>query len=684
MSPNGERGRTILPTLVVSVLAVLVAAPSSLSIMPLMDGWIAFPLGLTDVIPYRDYSLPVPPLLYFEAQLAQFTESPLFAFRMGALLILGPALGISLFLLLRLFASVFWSILLTVVGIQIILSPSLEALGGWNTQYQVWLIAFFTAAILSWKRLLSQPVYSVTPSTALLTLGAGVLASLAMLTKHTALVPIVFAIAAITGVSIAFLGIGWKRCVWWFGFLSLGALMPTALTATWLVQNNALHGFVNELISGGGKNPDAIGLGIQLIHTFVSSISMNSVLPILLVFALALSWRLRGRVVVRNWTTRDGEFLFAIFYFLYANALFRFLLGNEFPQALVLGLAIVSSVLSYVFLVGSRENFRRGNFILGFAISAFAMALSFATGRSSLESLFDPLTRLLTTFGFWSLIAVIIMISMRAKAVGVTTSTSHPQAVLDVSVFAFLVGGTLGNLSGVASSGGTVYPMWFVPLILVVLAVISRYLRQSRILAGLESVLFSVVLLWVLILGARLVYQPYVWFNWVEPSLTSSKVVSEVPELDGFRLAVETENFFREFRAQADELKAEFPEKDPTIFVYGNAPLLTAISGAKPYESVRCPVPWFDLCTNETILADLETFNSDTPDILVTVDYPEAIVRLNEDVFVRGEAAHREWVKSIDQRVDDGSLELVGSFPLSGGGPNLWSINVYRSVASGS
>ena len=115
-----------------------------------------------------------------------------------------------------------------------------------------------------------------------------------------------------------------------------------------------------------------------------------------------------------------------------------------------------------------------------------------------------------------------------------------------------------------------------------------------------------------------------------------------------------------------------------TVFSYPNIPTAATATGLQNYTGIKCVVLWFDTCPNNQAAADLVTFASNPPNVIIWEPIPPSMMAGNEVTFVRGRSALEDWENYRLHEVATGKWVQIDSFvsPLSNG----WTTYVYAVV----
>jgi hypothetical protein len=670
------------------LFAVLVFALIQAFIYPLMDGWSHYPLGDDSLMPYRDYFYPVPPLTYWEAGWVETLHLSLLGARLVFLFV--PVLAaLAIYSLSRLFASPAFSFTLATFGVAALASIRLEALQGWNIQSLTYIALGAALLARGWTQAATVHVRTwcgLSLRTWLLCMGSGVAFSAAALTKQTSIVSAVLVLLAATAAPIlirpAPLSAGRLRLL---GATLLAPVVIAGSTFCNLAMNGALGPFVLSMLSGGGKQPSAAKLIEPIART------LEIYLPVAVGIAF-LTWvvvRLLGRAHSQR-TSPAGRLALGFASLVVLAGLPISVTTTRPEWSLLAAASWIAAVGLVVWIVDSRGHDRWG--LLGTLFVALGVAAPIAIGAALGEGPADWITivgRLLRWgIGIFlmgaSLVAVLGICWPRLRRCFWKQFPTDPATRAAVAggrqKFALLVGAACVAASFVNSLSSTGVPTvdWYLPGAATALAFGWTVIRGSSATRPLGAPLTG--WLWVAIASVlfTVVQQPYSWFGWTEPPVTSlPRTAADLNYVQGVLLAPKVEQFYQRVAAAEVAAARASGATDPTVFGFPNIPAVESITPLQPYPALRCPIPWVDLCPDHVIAESLRDFELQPANVVVWADPDDDVLLAHERGFTGHRSALRDWIDFRDQMVSEGVWTEVDRIPVTKDSPNRWPVHIY-------
>jgi hypothetical protein len=674
-----------------SLLAVstyIYTAFVSLHIDPPAAGWIQFPLGNKRLVPYRDYFNPVPPLSYFESQI---TSAPNYG--LHNIIILGcvtfACLSITTYFMTRRFFGRCGSLLITVFAVTLLQSLRLEQAEGWNTQFFIYLGIALNCLLLAVLPNSNKKPPSEGNNRQFLMLSAisGLFFSFATLEKQTTAFSV---IVLVVGLSIYIYRnkdlTRTKKIRSYLKISSICFFIPHIFSIYWLIKNGALLHFIQDMKSGGGKSPRVTSSIWNLLIDFNQYLPMRWLfLPILFIF-IAYSHKEKKLELVGFLKFESSQYLLVpcfafIYWFNHSGFSDSHTLMVEFGSALITGLL-------YNLRRNSRISPRITRFLLICSIFLFPFIEIFNNSNTFLSNIS---TVGINTGSFISFCLLIFSIAGTLNLLNVLPRISQIwplekilnffQLTPELSFAVYIANlATLGSLINVLSSGGGVYPQWFIPQFLIYFATANYLAKKYLQIEYLRGYLKSLVALTSIGFVGLTLMTPYAWFNWSESDLLHNRFVAinssnPVPGNYGLWMSPSTYKTYSKLAFVGQRVKISNASFPLTVFSFPNIPNFAVATGLVPYDKLRCSVLWFDVCPNAVASKDLQVFKKTEPSLIVWQDIPESLIQGNEKAFVHGRSALREWIAYKDQKVKEGDWHLIDSFtaPSSNG----WRTELY-------
>lgn len=101
--------------------------------------------------------------------------------------------------------------------------------------------------------------------------------------------------------------------------------------------------------------------------------------------------------------------------------------------------------------------------------------------------------------------------------------------------------------------------------------------------------------------------------------------------------------------------------EDDSIFVFPHIPIFYAMTDR--YPDTFTLVQWFDVSTDKSIVADMETLKKNPPKIIVICDIPNNAVEAHERLFRDGEiSSQRMMMNELHKMTETLPYELLDTF----------------------
>lgn len=645
--------------------------PTQVMIFPLMDGWSHFPLANDNFLPYRDYFYPVPPLTIWQAQFFSLFDYQLLAYRLTLTLIMVPAFMWALMRLAHRLIRVEYAFFISIGTLSTLLVLRLEPINGWNLQS----FMLFTIGIAALEGALASCSKSATggrrASPFLWGLLAGVFFGAAALAKHTTV--IVALVVLVTLVLWALVRTPRKyrqRFALSMSGLGLGLAVWALTLYIYLSQGQQFRGFIENILSGGGKGA-SLSKVLESSSVALSTLLLNA--STMLAVSLVLLWSVkvqRPRLSANRWI--GSPQLFITFAVILTFGAANFLsLGNAQSALRVFSTGILVFLFLVVLLRFVPRIFgRKGFYELVVLLVLVALPLAFLLpGTGSLVDYFAALANAMqnpisqAALGITALILVVLFIPPWRKgmyAVLAGAEDGDERRILFEGILILGVVQVPVLFVNVLSSGGFVYPIWFVSVLPILLAIAWAFLGTTEWNSVWST---SAIVILSLIPAAALagvISSPYSWFGWREPPLTAGpRVFSELGYVKGLALAPSVAAFYD--RVAEAELKAAQLSgvRNPTVFTFPYTAAAAALTGLEPYAGLPCVVLWVDVCPNASVAASLEDFKRAPADVIVWSQPDEGILSGHEGIFLGERSAIRDWVALKEESVASGEWVLV-------------------------
>jgi hypothetical protein len=204
---------------------------------------------------------------------------------------------------------------------------------------------------------------------------------------------------------------------------------------------------------------------------------------------------------------------------------------------------------------------------------------------------------------------------------------------------------------------------------------------MAKIILDLFQSLFSkflfmaVVLLQLIpMLGAQTLV-PYQWWGIQDDALSEKRTPSNISGLSGFNLGGDTEALF----GHLDQTFHKLEQNPVNGFGILLGPNIAGLAGqvftnVKTYP-LKCPIEWFDLCSEEQTLDDLRSLQKQLPSAVVWNVVPEYVLEGHEKAFRNGT---RSGIRSIQNwlssKVEDGTYRLESEYVIGANEVTSWRL----------
>ena len=169
--------------------------------------------------------------------------------------------------------------------------------------------------------------------------------------------------------------------------------------------------------------------------------------------------------------------------------------------------------------------------------------------------------------------------------------------------------------------------------------------------------IMTVAVLLIIVGGvAEKAAMPFSWWMTSEP-YTSAKYTTDIDHFRGIKLTYSEKEMYEGFVGWADMYLGDGDE----LYCYPYNPVFYTLVDKIP--SVRAPIPWMDVSTEKTILADLEYLKNNLPKMIVFMDHGEIYLEVHEQLYNEGKgSAHRllhEWLWDC---MDNGDYDILATY----------------------
>ncbi len=153
--------------------------------------------------------------------------------------------------------------------------------------------------------------------------------------------------------------------------------------------------------------------------------------------------------------------------------------------------------------------------------------------------------------------------------------------------------------------------------------------------------------------------EPYSWWGYTETDQEMQCETANVPYLTGLQLSAEKKEMYEGVYT----LMQKYLDDDDSLFVTPHCPIFYLIADKTPFTFSY--VQWFDVCSSETIYADIERIEEEIPQMIIVSPFQEWVMEGHETLFDGSEAsAQRKLMEFLSEFITDEGYTLEGSFLL--------------------
>lgn len=175
----------------------------------------------------------------------------------------------------------------------------------------------------------------------------------------------------------------------------------------------------------------------------------------------------------------------------------------------------------------------------------------------------------------------------------------------------------------------------------VLVAQISKVPR-SKLKTGLKTTLMAVGILFLAASISTKVVNTYDWWGLETEPYSDALYETDIPYFNGIKLTANEKYVYEDFVEKADLHLGGADE----MYCYSQIPIFYSLAGKLP--TVKTPVPWFDVASDQTVLDDLEYLKANNPKLMVFADHGEYVMEAQEKYYRDGgESGQRkiyEWL----------------------------------------
>lgn len=228
----------------------------------------------------------------------------------------------------------------------------------------------------------------------------------------------------------------------------------------------------------------------------------------------------------------------------------------------------------------------------------------------------------------------------------------------DFYLLVFAVSGLyIATAYGSATSGGMSEGQSAVIIALVIALLL--YYSQHLFSKEMTALALSLAICFGMTAVATKYEVPYGWWGLTEPQIRTATETVAVPLMDGIFVSQEKKILMETVYNDI----VENTDKDDSIFIFPHIPIFYAMT--ERYPDTFTLVQWFDVSSDKSIMADMETLSKNPPKVIVICDLPENAVEEHERLFRNGETAAQHMMMNELHRMTEAlPYELLDTFDI--------------------
>ena len=226
----------------------------------------------------------------------------------------------------------------------------------------------------------------------------------------------------------------------------------------------------------------------------------------------------------------------------------------------------------------------------------------------------------------------------------------------DFYILIFSVAGLyIATSYGSATSGGLSEGQS--AIIIGLLIALLLFYSQHVFSREMTAVVLSLAICFGMNAVAKKYEEPYGWWGLAEPQIRTATETVNIPLMDDILVSKQRKILLETVYNDIMENTTE----DDSIFVFPHIPIFYAMTDR--YPDTFTLVQWFDVSTDKSIVADMETLKKNPPKIIVICDIPNNAVEAHERLFRDGEiSSQRMMMNELHKMTETLPYELLDTF----------------------
>lgn len=429
------------------------------------------------------------------------------------------------------------------------------------------------------------------------------------------------------------------------------SLIPIFICGTWLVSNGALDAFFDQAFGSSKGNTEMVLVGSLFNYLKVNSIIVGLALIVCGLSQTCLSARNRHEFPFLAVVLSLSAAL--VLYGVNSAGISSLLLSviGSKTTLILLVLAAVPPIISYILerrlhtgAVPSAAYIAYYAFL--FAAASLLVSVNYRGISvvlyewSSGFSLFSIITQF--TFAF-------LVIYQVASFLVNGSEGGFQEGISGLAVAAVAAG--YASLMGRAGEGtvDTHAMMIMLPPLLVLAFQTIDVGNIAR-----DSLLMTVLSLFVLLCGSQKAVSSYAWWGWTEEPVWESRTESTIPMLEGFQLTYSQEKMYEEICTIIQKNGSE----NSTVFGFPQNVIFNILTGHQQYDWF-VPVVFYDVCSDSYAELAASLLEANPPDFIIWCDIPNCM-SVHEALFRGGEQLGQRDIQRWFAGAAEKSYTLVG------------------------
>ena len=432
-----------------------------------------------------------------------------------------------------------------------------------------------------------------------------------------------------------------------FIFLLVGFVLTYMIFLFYLVTNDSLSFFIENMLEGGGKNLEFYFLARNLV--FEALRPQSAVTFLILIVSVATFARMKKFSTFSIPLTENlalGLYTFSALFYIYfysIGSVFQFLV--QFSALFLLFIATQGVVkrirILQTFYWATPVLIVIASWII--SNSSFGYLLRIEKLNNGLVSFSSFLASML-----WSLsVAVLLLFGYKAllykKEERYFFGFLNNEILKDYTfisvVLSLILGGLINAYNGSA----------FLDSNIILCAILLAALLEGGLITKRNRVrLISFVWLPLSLSSVLITTHPYSWYGWSE--ITKTQNISNDLELfRNFKLTKQQTDFYEEVHNAVKKISITSTRKNLTIAQVPAQPILMNLNNLTHYK-MFCPIMHIDICPESASKVDLDNFQKVPPDVFLYYSFSEPTLRAFEEIFRDGKETNirriEEWLAS--------------------------------------